>query len=345
MDTEYTVRRAGNADVEAILALVKQTLGERNVPRDVSYWNWKHRENPFGVSPCLVAEANHRIVALRAFMRWSWRSNGADVRAVRAVDTATHPEWREKGIFSRLTRTLVSEMQHEGVEFVFNTPNAQSRPGYLNMGWISLGRTSLWLRPVRPLAALRSLISTRHSHGSNNVAVEGHVARFPGARALVNHPELAPILDSLTSDPTRLTTRTTADYLRWRYADIPGFSYFASWVLDGSSSAVVIFRLKRVGALRELRLCDIVLGPSRSAITLGRRIVRAIVRDADCDYAAAMAAHGSPEANLLAGCGFLPLPRSGPILTVRALAPRPTSAPDPLRRSSWRLSIGALELF
>lgn len=344
MGTDYTVRPAAAEDVDAILSLVKLSLGDGNVPREEAYWNWKHRENPFGVSPCLVAEADGRVIGVRAFMRWSWRSNGSDVRAVRAVDTATHPEWRAKGIFSHLTRALVSDMEQEGVAFVFNTPNGKSRPGYLKMGWSSLGRTSLWLRPVRPLAALRSLIWTQ-SHERNGAPATRQQPQFPAARVLVDRPELAPVLDSLQSDGRRLTTRTTALYLRWRYADVPGLPYYASWELDGSRSAAVMFRLRRNGALRELRLCDIVLGCSASAISLCRQLVRNVVHESGCDYAAAMAAFGSPEADVLAGCGFVPAPRTGPILTVRALAPRPATTPDPFHRSSWRLSIGALELF
>jgi N-acetylglutamate synthase-like GNAT family acetyltransferase len=338
MGTEYTVRRARVDDVDAILALVRLSLGEGNIPREVDYWNWKHRANPFGVSPCLVAEADGQVIGVRAFMRWSWRSSGSDVTAVRAVDTATHPDWRGRGIFSRLTRALVAEMQQEGVAFVFNTPNAKSRPGYLKMGWSSLGRTSLWLRPVRPLAVLRALSPARGSIENNGAAPS------LTARALVDRPELAPILDSLPSDGQRLTTRPTTPYLRWRYADVPGLHYYAAWELDGSRSAAVVYRMKRKGALRELRLCDIVLG-AEPAKSVGRRIVRDVVHASGCDYAAAMAVHGSPEASVLASCGFMPIPHVGPILTVRALSPQSAATPDPLRRSSWRLSIGALELF
>lgn len=342
MGTEYRVRCATTYDVTSILGLVKESLGEGNVPREERYWNWKHRENPFGVSPCLVAEADGQVVGVRAFMRWSWRSNGSEIRAVRAVDTATHPEWRERGIFSQLTSALVTEMQEEGVSFIYNTPNERSRPGYLKMGWTNLGRTSLWLRAVRPFGNLRAHLSSRRSPGAQSTDL---THPFSSARTLLDQSEFEPLLDSLPSDSTRLTTRFSAAYLRWRYADIPGLAYYAASELDGASSAAVVFRLKRKGSLRELRICDMVLGPDVKAVDAGRRIVGNILRAADCDFASAMATHGSPEAKVLARCTFVPAPHTGPIFTVRPLTASSAVTPDPLHRSSWRLSIGALELF
>ena len=47
--------------------------------------------------PLSWSSQHGQLVALRAFMRWTWRSGGRDVTAVRAVDTATHPDWRGQG--------------------------------------------------------------------------------------------------------------------------------------------------------------------------------------------------------------------------------------------------------
>ena len=72
------------------------------------------------------------------------------MRAVRAVDTATHPDFRGQGVFSALTLGALEELRSDGVAFVFNTPNERSRPGYLKMGWQPVGQ-------VRVLARTRSV--------------------------------------------------------------------------------------------------------------------------------------------------------------------------------------------
>ena len=46
----------------------------------------------------------------------------------RAVDTATDPEFQGRGIFTRLTLEALDALPAEGVELVFNTPNARASP-------------------------------------------------------------------------------------------------------------------------------------------------------------------------------------------------------------------------
>ena len=93
-----------------------------------------HPVDPFGRSFMLVAETDGRIVGLRAFMRWEFVAGDRRFRAVRAVDTATHPDHQGKGIFSRLTLEALDSLRDQA-DFIFNTPNEKSLPGYLKMGW------------------------------------------------------------------------------------------------------------------------------------------------------------------------------------------------------------------
>src|SRR5690606_25693858 len=127
-------------DEGAVLGLIEAALGRRPDPRNAAFFAWKHRENAFGASPAWVAVDGDRVVGFRTLMRWEFDTPEGPVRAVRAVDTATHPDHQGRGIFSALTRRAVEELQNDGVGFVFNTPNDKSRPGYLKMGWREVGR-------------------------------------------------------------------------------------------------------------------------------------------------------------------------------------------------------------
>lgn len=339
MGADLCIRPATGHDVDGILGLVRASLGDQ-VPFDREYWTWKHQANPFGPSPCLLAESDGRLAGLRAFMRWRWRAGGTEASAVRAVDTATHPDFRGQGIFNRLTLQLRDEMAREGAALVFNTPNAQSRPGYLKMGWTLVGRSTLWVRPVRPLRFLRALRRERLGGAEGEpppveAAPAGDVLRQPGVQRLVEA--------AVRPSGRRLHTPVTARYLQWRYADVPGFRYHALSRGEGEDGALTLVRSRRRGALREIRICDVVVGPSRAARTNLRALLRQVSRAADVDVVLGIAAGRPALQRALLATGFVPVPRAGPILTVY---PFPTSdLPDPRRLSSWAATIGDLELF
>ena len=342
MTTDLTIRLAEDGDREAIVALVRECLGEVDPPWDLDFWNWKHVRNPFGASPTLLAMSGDRIVGLRVFMRWRWESGASQLQAVRAVDTATHPDWRGRGIFSRLTLGLVKQVASDGTSFVFNTPNAMSRPGYLKMGWVNVGRTSLWVRPLRPLALLRARLDSSYAPAP----LSDTPATFPFkyAGAALEDESVRELVAGLRSHDERLTTPRSVEYLQWRYVQNPAVQYHAHWLMQGDSGAVVFFRMKGRNGTREMRLCDIVIGSDRTSMRLGRRLVRELADGRWGDYAVGMGATGTPEQRVLLGAGFLPAPRVGPILTVRPL-PSGSNGVSPQRRSVWRLSIGDLELF
>ena len=129
-DDGLTIRRAEPGDRKGILALLAASLGrDGSDPRYEQLYAWKHEQNAFGRSPAWVACDGERLAGVRILMPWEFRRGAVTVRAVRAVDTATHPDYQGRGIFTRLTLHAIDELREEGVDFVFNTPNDQSRPG------------------------------------------------------------------------------------------------------------------------------------------------------------------------------------------------------------------------
>ncbi|MGH2394490.1 MAG: GNAT family N-acetyltransferase, partial [Candidatus Limnocylindria bacterium] len=330
MSDAFTMRRATEADRPEIVRLIRQCLGDTNPPWDEAFWTWKHERSPFGASHVLLAVANREIIGLRVFMRWQWRSGSTAVDAVRAVDTATHPAWRGRRIFNRLTLALADELAAEGVSFVFNTPNSISRPGYLKMGWRDVGRTSLLIRPRRPIALLRGALApitnprrldSAPSLDQARKDDDGSTAPGSGTAAqLLASGEFAGLMDLRADDSEdRLHTHCTAAYVRWRFVDIPHVGYHALWCHD-SGAAAIIFRLKRQGRLLELRICELLLGPGADAASAARRLLRELAQSSRADYIAAIGARGSAQRRVLLRTGFIPAPRLGPALTVRPLA-------------------------
>lgn len=84
-------------------------------------------------------------------MRWKWQKNNKIFSAFRAVDTATHPDFQGKGIFKKLTLRAIEIAKDQGEDFIFNTPNSQSKPGYLKMGWKQVDKIKIELLPCSPI--------------------------------------------------------------------------------------------------------------------------------------------------------------------------------------------------
>ena len=310
-------RLATPDDEAAIVGLLRVSLGEESTDKNQAFWRWKHVDNPFGASPVLVAEDAGRIVGVRAFMQWRWREGTQTHRALRAVDTATHPDYRGRGIFKVLTLELVKRCQEAGYGFIFNTPNAQSRPGYLKMGWQSLGKVPLQLAPVSPLGLVRSFVAG------------------PPAPLALGEPDFRPLADEkafkwLSELPTPNTwiTPPTLEFLQWRYADCPARTY--QLAADPSAYLIIYYaRQQRVG--NELRIVEYLVRPggekaARAALDRLRKQFRPTVMTV------------APAAAL--PFYFLPPRRLGLDLTFRPLN---LASYIPLPR--WHYSLGDLELF
>lgn len=340
VDIPIEVRSYQDADEPAILELLRTTLGSGPGGwRSPEFFRWKHERNPFGRSFMLVAEADERIVGLRAFMRWRFESADRIIRAVRAVDTATHPEFQRMGIFSRLTKRALEELRGE-TDLVFNTPNTRSGPGYLKLGWRQVGRVGVSARVRRPLRFLRGLRAARAGGRATpwpSIPVKAEAA----ADALADVEAVSSLLERAGAPEGRLATPKDPAFLRWRYGEAPLLDYRAVREMrHGRLTGLALFRVRPRGPLWQCSIADVVTeeGDVRTAGRLLRRAATA----APVDYAALRGPSRSTVARAAAWSGFVPMP-GGLTFVINPLSERLT--PDPTDRRSWALSLGDLEVF
>jgi hypothetical protein len=330
-DSELTVRPFAAEDQGEVLDLLTASLGPGPTgTRSPEVWRWKHLDNAFGPSLILVAEADGRIVGLRAFMRWRFRLGQRLIQAVRAVDTATHPNWHRRGVFSTTTLRAL-EVVRDDAHFVFNTPNGRSGSGYLKMGWRSVGRIPLSVMVRSPKGLISVLRSGGRSKGS-------FVGGQPAAEALADDQAVGDLLHQVEVPLDRLTTDRSVAYLRWRYEQPPALDYRAITEGEGSTlDGMAIFRLRRRGRLRETMLSELLVRSGDSATA--RRLVRSVARAADSDHIVAvnlpLGTWGGVRSGLVRW--------RGPLLMVNRL--QKGLEADPATRRSWRLSAGDLEVF
>ena len=324
---ELRLRRATDEDRPGIIKLCRALLGWEEGDPNEAFFAWKHDENAFGPSPSWVAEApDGSLAGLRVFLRWRFRdASGRTLQAVRAVDTATHPDWQGRGIFTKLTLGALPDLEADGVDLVFNTPNDKSRPGYLKMGWSEVGKVPVGVR-LGGLGSMRSVVRARTAAEMwSEPAAVGEAA----VDVLADTAAVQRLLDSCAPDPHIRTDRSPA-YLQWRYRFDP-LRYRAVLVGSRVEDGLVILRLRRRGPALECAVCEVLVPGRRSA----RRTMSHIAKDSRADYLLRCSTVTAGLRDV-----FVPAPQLGPILTWR-----PLSRPSVPRMAELSLTLGDVELF
>jgi hypothetical protein len=283
----------------------------------------------------LVAESGDRIVGLRAFMRWRFRVRSTVLRAVRAVDTATHPEHQGRGIFSRLTTQALDELAGE-VDMVYNTPNEKSLPGYLKMGWQRVGELPIALRLRKPLRVARGF------RWRDTEAVSGRApeVRAPLAADVLADEALSGFVLGCETSEERIHTTRDLEYLRWRYGAAPLLDYRAVRVGSPPDTGLAIFRVRPRGTLWESTISELLVRPGD--VSAAKELLGAVVSSADVDHLTGHFPRGFTAARAARRAGFV---RSPGGLTVVVNQLRDGIVPSPFDLRSWAFSLGDLEVF
>jgi hypothetical protein len=277
----------------------------------------------------LVAQADERIVGFRSFLRWRFDVGGRKLRAVRAVDTATHPSYQGRGIFSKLTLEALDRLRTD-TDLVFNTPNSKSMPGYLKMGWEHVGKLPVTVRIRKPLRfglnfRARSAAAPRSPSPVANAA--------PASEVLARLTELPAVAPPATHG---LATERDLSYLRWRYS-APGLDYRAVMEeRDGETAGVAVFRMRARGGLWEATVAEL-LAPTGGGVA--KDLLVRTRRAAGTDH---LTLYPGEHRAAARRTGFVPVP-GGTDLVVNTLGHR--IEPDPTQLDSWQLSLGDIEVF
>lgn len=311
------IREATEKDIPAILDVLRASLGEISSKKTFDVWKFKHLDNPFGKSLVLIALEDKDIIGVRAFMRWQWQFQSKIYKGLRAVDTATHPMHQGKGVFKKLTLQAIEVAKEEGAHFIFNTPNDQSLPGYLKMGWEEVSKLEIKIAPVNPV---RWLSNSKPDDQANI------------SSSIFQLDELCSRINRNKEEGKRYFTPKNADYLKWRYQINPLQNYKIYFDKDVFIAAYV----KKHKNVKELRIVELLV-LNKERMVHAKKIIK--------QWAGGSKVHvitmsGSDDLNLLSLNG-----KYGPVLTVRNLNLSEDIYRRTLNLKNFQYNLGDLELF
>ncbi len=289
--------------VDEVIAVINAAFG---FERTASWFEWKHREGPWGASRGLVAKDRRGIVGVRLLLPWRFTGPGGALLAYRAVEAATAPRAMGKGIFSRLNRHLMDLINaQEEPTFIYSTPNEQSRSGYRKLGWDWLEPVPHVWRPILPTA---------------------------GAVTRPETPEPPGLDGAADTHQPRIATDWSPDAVSWRLDARSGHTYEIG-TTGGDNRAGLAYRRTTIRRARAL-LPILWWGEWRDRT----RLLRAIARSERTLLVLDTAQPGGDRVS-----GALGRRRGGSLLAVWA-TPRLSSATWPVGDiANWKLRFADLE--
>ncbi|UBZ06849.1 GNAT family N-acetyltransferase [Salegentibacter mishustinae] len=310
------IRKATEQDIPKIIEVLKASLGETSSKKTEAVWRYKHEDNPFGISVVLVAEENEEIVGVRAFMRWQWQLGDQIFSTFRAVDTATHPDHQGKGVFKKLTLNALEVVKKQGDDFIFNTPNTQSLPGYLKMGWKEVSKLKIRVKPTNPFNWLYN--KTGKAYTIKNTSGEGQLANLTLG------------YNKLKAKENRLFTLKSPEYLIWRYENNP----FQNYEVKADQDFYLAACIKEHKYVKELRITEHIYSDDRGLQKINKAVK---------EFSKKFGAQIITSMGLISGFGFSG--NYGPVLTLRDVNLNPYLKQELLQLDNWSYTLGDLELF
>ncbi|PRX43491.1 GNAT family N-acetyltransferase [Salegentibacter salegens] len=310
------IREAIEQEIPEIIEVLKASLGETYSKKTEAVWRYKHEDNPFGKSVVLVAEENEEIVGIRAFMHWEWRLGDQIFSTFRAVDTATHPDHQGKGVFKKLTLNALEVVKEQGDDFIFNTPNTQSLPGYLKMGWKEVSKLKIRVKPANPFHWLNN--KTGKAYTVNNTCGEGQLAN------------LTSVYNKLKAEENRLFTLKSPEYLIWRYENNP----LQNYEIKADQDFYLAAYIKEHKYVKELRITEHIYSDDRGLQKINKAVK---------EFSKKFGAQIITSTGLSYGVGFSG--NYGPVLTLRDVNLDPNLKQELLQLNNWSYTLGDLELF
>jgi len=199
-------------------------------------WDWRY-QNSIYKSTIWLAKWGNQVVAQRPTVIKTVKIGQEYLPAAHFMDVMTHPDFRRRGLFTRLVQWATAAVADEGAAICYTFPNENSFPGYIaKTDWIHVGSLSLFVKPVKAEPLLRERIKNRFLRDMLASCLQPGLAL---SRRRGNIPkELAVRVRQFSSFDERFDAfweQVSGDYeiilkrdsrhLNWRYAQRPSVQY------------------------------------------------------------------------------------------------------------------------
>lgn len=236
MARSWSIRPFAASDLELVRELYAQVRGTTR-PQRHDYW--RLLDNPVAPCPAVLAMDGERCAGVYILWPTAMQLGSETVLGAQSMDTMTHPDYRNQGMFVALAQACFDLAAERGFEVLYGFPNPLSYPGFIRrLNWDHVTDIRHWVRFLRPshhprlprvlggiADATAGMLPSGHTHGLQ-VALE---------------PPDDASLDALLAEwrERRDLCRVARDrvWLDWRYAATSGMTY--EWITVRRADKVV----------------------------------------------------------------------------------------------------------
>lgn len=144
INEEIFVRPYRLGDEEKIVPFLEMYMGWR-APRGVvptEHWKWKYLDNPVSKAAVCIAECNNNLISAAASIPSEIILRGKPTLSAQGTDLCTSPEFRGKGLISRVSDCRDSIKEDLGVKLDYGFPNKAS-------SYVSLEKRGFEIVPLK----------------------------------------------------------------------------------------------------------------------------------------------------------------------------------------------------
>lgn len=317
----------------------------------VEHYRWKFhsiQNTPSSYEFSAWDSSTETILGYYAALPFRYQMDGELFSCGMVCDVMTHSRARGKGIFTKIGRYSLEELQSRGLDFVSGYPiRPEVIPGHLKVGWHISQKLPLYMKvlsssgllqnsALRPLAPILNLglrafesmtRSWKRTRANERIQTESSV------NFLKTHSQSYDTFFARWSKERSCYLEKTADFLRWRLS-APNTDYFVTYLTDDEGiRAIAITRRTEIRGIPSLAVLDLMaLKYARSSVGA---VTNELSRLAHATGAEAIVAMSSPESARFFHFfrrGFLRTPFVFKLI-LRALSPRAISRGERLALS------------
>jgi GNAT superfamily N-acetyltransferase len=149
---EFMEAKYGNESLQRYVELFSVCFpAAKNLTRE--YLAWLYRDNPCGRVIGMDAYVEGELAAHYACIPSEIELHGVTVRSLLSLNTATHPKYQGKGLFTKLAGMTYELGLRRGYTVVYGVANANSTPGFVRkLGFQQVGSLEARIGVGRPMA-------------------------------------------------------------------------------------------------------------------------------------------------------------------------------------------------